>query len=114
MITYFDDITPGRITAPVNGQGAANSYPYETLKGISGKIIAFNMMHLEKNSAIGYHIHENNSEVYFMLEGVGVYSDNGELKEVKRGDLMLCKKGEGHSLKAINNDSVTFLAFILE
>ena len=63
------------------------------------------MMHgkLEPGSSIGYHKHEENCEMIFILEGEGkVLYDDGEEK-VKPGMVHYCPEGHSHSL--INNGS---------
>ncbi len=114
MVINFEDIIPDEITAPRNGKGTAASMPYLAMKGLEGRFKTFNMMTLDPDSAIGFHKHENDSECYLLLEGRARYNDNGEEVTVEAGDLMYCGKGESHSIEALDGESVTFLAFILE
>ncbi|MDI6792720.1 MAG: cupin domain-containing protein [bacterium] len=41
------------------------------------------------NSSIGLHKHEENEEMYFILEGRGIMTVNNEEMEVSTGDLIL-------------------------
>ncbi len=76
---------------------------------------SFNMVatvNLDPGSSIGYHIHENDEEMYQILSGYGLYSDNGRDVEIKRGDVMVCPRGEGHSIANTGKDPLIFIAVI--
>lgn len=112
MITHFNNINPMEVAAPRNGRGTAFNFPYEILKEIEGKVKAFNHMRLEKDSAIGYHQHIDDLEIYIITDGVGIYNDNGSEVEVGKNDVMLCNKGEYHGL-ASKNGTLDFIAVIV-
>ncbi len=112
MVTKFESINPMEMTAPRGGKGMAKSFPYEILKGIDGKVKAFNHMRLEKDSAIGYHQHIDDLEIYIVTEGKGIYNDNGMEVEVGVNDVMLCNKGEHHGL-ASKDGTLDFIAVII-
>ena len=38
---------------------------------------------LEPNCSLGYHEHHGNGEAYYITKGSGLYSDNGNIIEVK-------------------------------
>ena len=42
---------------------------------------------LEPGASVGYHIHRGESEMYYILSGKGLYSDNGTEREVVVGDV---------------------------
>ncbi|MDE7315774.1 MAG: AraC family ligand binding domain-containing protein [Mucispirillum sp.] len=112
MITKFQLINPMEQTAPRNGKGTVFSFPYDILKGIEGKVKAFNHMRLEEDSAIGYHQHIDDLEIYIITEGTGIYNDNGKEIEVTVNDVMLCNKGEYHGI-ASKNGKLDFIAVII-
>lgn len=64
-------------------------------------------------SAIGYHVHEHESETYYILSGTGKFNDNGIEKIVKAGDVTFTGDGEGHSIEAIGSEPVEMIALIL-
>lgn len=112
MVLKFDLINPMEMDAPRGGKGKAFSFPYDILKGLDGKIKAFNHMRLEENSAIGYHQHIDDLEIYVITEGHGIYNDNGKKVEVTKNDVMFCNKGEHHGL-ASKNGKLDFIAVII-
>ena len=112
MVMKFNEIEPMKIEAPRNGSGTGLAFIYEIVRGLDGKIKAFNHMRLHPNSAIGFHQHIDDLEIYLITEGNGIYNDNGEEVQVTNGDIMLCNKGEHHGLKALDKD-LDFVAIII-
>lgn len=64
-------------------------------------------------SEIGYHIHNGDSETYYILSGEGRYNDNGTIVEIGPGDVAYCAPGEGHGLACIGDEPVEMIALIL-
>lgn len=64
-------------------------------------------------AAIGYHIHQNESETYYILAGEAKYNDNGAIVKVKAGDVTFAGDGEGHGIEAIGDQPVEMIALIL-
>ncbi len=67
---------------------------------------------LEPGSSIGYHVHNGESEIYYILSGKGLYDDNGTKREVAVGDVTYTPDGEGHSLENIGDCVLEFMAII--
>lgn len=68
---------------------------------------------LEPGSSIGYHVHEGDTEIFRILQGTAEYSDNGEIKTVEAGDVLICPEGTGHSIKNIGDIDVVMTALIV-
>ena len=68
---------------------------------------------LEAGAIVGYHIHRGESEIYYILSGKGIYSDNGTEREVVAGDVTFTPNGEGHSLENIGTDVLEFMALVV-
>lgn len=54
------------------------------------------------HSGIGYHVHNGDTEIYYVLSGKAEYNDNGTLTTIEAGDVTFTPSGTGHG---INNDS---------
>jgi len=63
---------------------------------------------------VGYHVHHNECELYYILSGKGLYSDNGIMRGVYEGDVTYTPSGEGHSLENIGDDVLEFMALIVK
>ena len=68
---------------------------------------------LDPGCSIGYHVHETDSELFYIIKGTGVYSDNGELKTVTSGDVTLCPAGTGHSIANETEEVLELVAVIV-
>jgi len=72
------------------------------------------MMHgkLEPGSSIGYHKHEGNCEMIFIVEGEGkVFYDDTE-EAVKPGTVHYCPEGHSHSLINNGSEDLVFYAVV--
>ena len=62
-------------------------------------------LHAGKN--ISYQLHHHRNEVWTIVDGTGLFVLDGEIKEVRRGDVCVIQKEQKHAIKA-----VTELVFI--
>ena len=53
---------------------------------------------LEPGCSIGAHVHENEEEVFYVIEGTATYNDNGKTEILRTGDSCICLGGETHSI----------------
>ena len=77
----------------------------------NGRVFAHTTIY--PDSGLGYHVHENESETYYILSGVGRFNDNGKIRIVKAGDVTFTGYGEGHSLEAAGEEPLEVIALIL-
>ena len=68
---------------------------------------------LNKNCSIGYHVHENETEIFHFISGNGIVSDNGTEKAVKCGDTLVTPSGCGHSVRNDNDEPLIIFASII-
>lgn len=68
---------------------------------------------ISPKSSLGYHTHNGETETYHIISGKGVYSDNGNEIEIKAGDTVFCKNGNGHGLVNTENEDLVFMALII-
>ena len=58
--------------------------------------------------------HHGNGEAYYITKGSGLYSDNGNIIEVKAGDVVFCPDGEGHGIEnTSSSENLEFTALII-
>ena len=91
---------------PHGGGGLTTAYPFFA-KSPDLKV-AFRKRVLRPGSAIGYHL-QKEDEIYYILQGKGEMTMNGERFEVSAGDAILTRPGSSHGLKPIGNDSLTLI-----
>ena len=67
---------------------------------------------LKKGSSIGLHLHENTSEIVYVLSGSGIAHCDGDTKLITAGECHYCKDGSKHSLSNPFDDDFVFFAVI--
>ena len=70
-------------------------------------------MTLSVGASVGFHVHQEDEEIYIINQGLGRYTGNdGRTAEVGPGDVTLTRKGEGHSLVNVGREPLVFTAVI--
>jgi mannose-6-phosphate isomerase-like protein (cupin superfamily) len=69
---------------------------------------------LEPGCSIGFHAHDDEEEVFYIVEGEGTVNDAGTERPVAVGDTILTGGGAGHSIEAGPQVSLVLLAFIVK
>ena len=85
-----------------------------TEKELDQRCRMFSRVTLEHGSALGYHEHHGETETYYLLEGKGVYNDDGSLIPVEAGDVTFCEDGHGHGVENTGDTDLVFIALILK
>lgn len=68
---------------------------------------------LNKGCSIGYHVHENETEIFHFISGCGKVNDNGCEKIIKSGDTLTTPSGYGHSVQNDNDEPLIIFAVIV-
>ncbi|HBF39706.1 MAG TPA: cupin [Firmicutes bacterium] len=68
---------------------------------------------LPSGASIGFHRHEKEEEIYYIISGKGQVVDEDQTKEVYPGCAMLTGNGRGHSIINTGDEPLVFLAVIL-
>ena len=73
----------------------------------------FSKITLKSGCSIGYHVHENDSELFYIMSGCAQYNDNGQIRTVKAGDVTICPAGTGHGIENESDETVELIAVIV-
>ena len=68
---------------------------------------------LNPGCSIGYHVHETDAELFYIMKGTAEYNDNGQIRTVTAGDVTICPSGEGHGIANRTEDIVELTAVIV-
>ena len=68
---------------------------------------------LQPGCSIGYHVHENESDTYYILSGTAAFDDNGEKTTVHAGDVTFTPCGQGHGIENCGDEPLELIALIL-
>ena len=67
----------------------------------------------EPGCSIGYHIHEKDAELFYIMKGTAEYNDNNVIRIVKAGDVTICPTGQGHGIANKTDEVVELVAVIV-
>lgn len=81
--------------------------------GFNSKIRMFANVKLLAGEEVGFHIHNGETECYYIISGEGEYSDNGTIRQVKPGMITYTPSGEGHGIKNTGDEVLEFIALII-
>jgi len=113
MIKQQKDYTTDRKENMRGGEGAVTVTELLTSGELVEKGRLCARLKLEPGSSIGYHVHDKEMELFYILGGEAEYSDNGKTIALYPGDTTLTPNGEGHSIKSVGNMPLELLALIL-
>ena len=92
-----------------NGSAALTALAAEIPKNLR----LFSKVRLAPGASIGYHVHENETELYHFLAGEGAVDDNGTPVRVTAGDTVATPNGYGHSVENVGDEDLVFLTVIV-
>ena len=67
---------------------------------------------LPPGAGIGYHVHENEEEIFYVISGTAELDDNGTVRKLFPGDTSLTGNGAGHSLANAGQEDLVVMAVI--
>lgn len=80
---------------------------------LPAKCRLFSRIELPAGASIGYHIHENETEMFYFLSGKGRVQDGESLIDVQPGDTMFTPGGHGHAVFNTGDEPFVFAACIV-
>ncbi len=89
-------------------KGGGESVGYTFFNKAPGYHTVFKKRTLKSGSAIGYH-QQTEDEVYYIIEGKGEITLNGEKFPVKQGDAILTRTGSSHGIAPLNGNDLTMI-----
>ncbi|HET6487762.1 MAG TPA: cupin domain-containing protein [Spirochaetia bacterium] len=95
------------------GQGSVEIVHIFRPQELKGKVRLMAHLRLEKGSSIGFHVHEGEEEVFYILRGAGMVSEGAEPRRVTAGDAVLTGGGAGHAIENPGDEPLEFMATIL-
>ena len=79
---------------------------------LKGNIRLCARIKINPGCSIGTHEHHHEEEIYYILQGRGLVTDDGTEKEVIAGDAVLTRDGASHSIENIGEDILDMIAVI--
>lgn len=64
-------------------------------------------------SSIGWHVHEGETEPYYIIAGEGTYTDSDGSKHiVRKGDCCIIEEGHGHCIENTGTEDLELIAVV--
>lgn len=104
------------ITAEQNSAGEDKLFLHDLSEfpGANENLRMFARAVLKPGEEVEFHIHEGESESYYILSGKGLYDDNGEKIEIEEGTVTFTPSGSGHGIKNTGSANLEFIALIIK
>lgn len=96
-----------------DGNGNVEMTHFAGREDLPEKCRLFSNITLEKGCSIGEHKHEGECELFSFISGSGFVTDDGEVKEVAAGDVMITHDGHTHSVECTSDEPLRFVAVII-
>lgn len=77
------------------------------------KLRKFPLAELEVGGEVEFHIHNGESESYYIISGNGMYNANGKEISVSPGTVTFTPSNSGHSIKNTGDEKLVFIALII-
>ena len=65
------------------------------------------------HSGIGFHVHNGDTEIYYVVSGRAEYNDNGTITNIESGDVTFCPSGTGHGINNNSDEPLEIIALII-
>ena len=113
MFLKNEDVKIGTIPDANGSDNPLKKMEFLTEKEMKDSSRLFGKVIVPPGSALAYHTHEGEGEAYHILQGKGLYNDNGTKYEVHPGDTTFTCDGDGHAIENIGDEDLVFMALIL-
>lgn len=95
------------------GEGIVEITNFASPAELNDKGRLFANITLKPGCGIGYHVHEADSELFYIMKGEVLYNDNGTECVLSAGDVMLCPAGTGHAVANHGQENAELCAVIV-
>lgn len=68
---------------------------------------------IEPGSSLGYHMHQGDEEIFYILSGEGIFNDNGVEYDIQVGDVYITRDGESHGIVNTGTENIEMIALVL-
>lgn len=95
------------------GNGTVKIENFVSASELNDKGRLFGKIVLEPGCSIGYHVHEKDAELFYILKGTAKYTDGDKVVTVTAGDTTICPTGTGHCIANESDETVELVALIV-
>lgn len=101
-----------RETRPKMRGGEGEAVLTHLLGELPGNLRIFAKIEIAPKNSIGYHTHDDDAEIFYVLEGELCMDDNGTEVVLRPGDALYTADGDGHAVFNRSEEPAALLAVI--
>ena len=113
MVTRFADREVNEKENIFGGAGKIFNRVIVSQETMYNKNRLFQHGYLKRGDEVGWHVHNGDGEIYYILAGEGDFNDNGTVVKVRAGDVCWTPDGEGHSLVCTSDEPLEMIALVV-
>ena len=113
MIRRSTEMREERIHELKEGKGTIKVFHMLEKDELSGKGRLCAREIIAPGNSVGFHKHEGDFELYYVLEGEGLVNDNGLEITIRKGDAVRTGHGESHAIKNVGDKNLELITIIL-
>ena len=114
MVRRADECKVGLREKMRGGDGMVKITDIVSAEELYNKGRLFANITLNPGCGIGYHVHEKESEIFYVMKGSAVYDDNGKETVIEPGDVTITPDGCGHAVTNKSDTVVELIALIIK
>ena len=104
----------GKVSTDLRGGvGDVTMFHFLTEQEARGAGRLFAKVVIEPGNSIGAHKHEGDMEVFYILKGKALLSDDDAEVILEAGDTQVCPDGHSHGIKSVGEEPLEYIAIIL-
>lgn len=92
------------------GKGTLTVHKILASEDLNGHGMGATWIEFPPGTSIGHHQHNDSSEQYYVLEGEGLFDDNGVMIPIKAGETGVMNPGGWHGIENIGNATMKVIA----
>lgn len=112
MIRYSNTMVPEKREHMRGGEGTATVTPALIAGDYQSDLRLYSRITLPVGASIGYHVHQGEEELFYILAGTAEFNDNGAVQTIRAGDATATCSGQGHSIRNNGDTPVEIFAVI--
>lgn len=106
MLIDFDKIAEAHIDGFKGGKGRLDTRNYVDDK------MRIMYSTLRPGATSGDHCHADNCEVVYVVSGIATFHCNGQVEEVRAGQVHYCPMGQSHYMENLTDHDLVYLAIV--
>ena len=96
-----------------DGRGTVTVHDVLSKEDLCGHGRLYARIVIPAGASIGWHIHEGETEPYYILKGEGTFIDNDHVAHtVHAGDVCTIQEGQGHAMENNSDEDLEMMALI--